>query len=346
MRLGMMLWSSPTGLGYQGRNYAKHLEPTKILLNDLSNYNQMPTNHDWYPDARIAKGIPTNEDMEWLTDDVDTILIVETPLNFQLYDIARRKGVKTIQIYNYEFLDFFENPLWPKPDLFAAPTSWGKPHVETLGVPIVDLPLPIDPTFCEPRNIVSCETFIHIVGLPAVHDRNGTLAFIQAANMLGNKFRYKIFYQTPKDRDRTLSFEPILEALRTARVPIEQIADTENNQDIYAQGDVLVLPRRYGGLCLPMLEALSAGMPVIMTDIQPNYDILPEQWLCRTRKTGYFWTRHNIDLYDAEILDLHNTMLRFAEPTYMEKQNVKARQIAQDLTWDHLKPYYDEVLNA
>lgn len=38
----------------------------------------------------------------------------------------------------------------------------------------------------------------------------------------------------------------------------------------------MILPRKYAGLCLPMNEALMSGLPVIMTDIEPNNVILPK----------------------------------------------------------------------
>ena len=43
---------------------------------------------------------------------------------------------------------------------------------------------------------------------------------------------------------------------------------------LYAGFDPLILPRRYGGLCLPMNEALRSGLPVIMFNVSPSDAIL------------------------------------------------------------------------
>jgi glycosyltransferase involved in cell wall biosynthesis len=40
----------------------------------------------------------------------------------------------------------------------------------------------------------------------------------------------------------------------------------EEQQTLYEGFDALIMPRRYGGLCLPMNEALTSGLPVIMSD--------------------------------------------------------------------------------
>jgi glycosyltransferase involved in cell wall biosynthesis len=51
--------------------------------------------------------------------------------------------------------------------------------------------------------------------------------------------------------------------------------NVKNREDLYNGFDAMVLPRRYAGLCLPMNEALISGMPVFMTDVSPNNQILP-----------------------------------------------------------------------
>jgi len=78
----------------------------------------------------------------------------------------------------------------------------------------------------------------------------------------------------------------------------------ENSCDLYKDFDALILPRKYGGLCLPVNEALMSGLPVIMTDISPNNKLLPKEWLVKSRKTGEFMTRTMIDIYSSDIKEL------------------------------------------
>jgi glycosyltransferase involved in cell wall biosynthesis len=44
---------------------------------------------------------------------------------------------------------------------------------------------------------------------------------------------------------------------------------------LYDDADLLVLPRRYGGLCLPVLEAFASGVGVVMTDVEPQASTWP-----------------------------------------------------------------------
>lgn len=71
----------------------------------------------------------------------------------------------------------------------------------------------------------------------------------------------------------------------------------------------MILPRKYGGLCLPMNEALLSAIPVIMTDTSPNNDILPANWLVECFQQGGVRFKGEVELYEtnpeklAELVD-------------------------------------------
>lgn len=345
MRLGLIAYATTTGLGYQTKSFYDNLNPTKTLLVDLSKYNKMPINHTWYPNARYCAGFPKSEDIEWLTTDIDVIIECETPLNYDLHKIAAEKQVKVLQLYNREFLDYFRNPQWAAPSLLASPTSWCIEEVRNLGVaPTEILRQPIDLSTIPYREITHLETFVHIIGRPTVHDRNGTIAFLEAANFLGNRFKYKIFMQEPEDERAIEFFQPVREVLNRFDGLAEIILNVEDNKTMYESGDVLVLPRRYGGLCLPMLEALASGMPVVMPDISPNRDILPKEWLCEA-SYGFTYRAHtNWEIYDVNVSSLANTMRRFEQDSEIVWANRKALNLAKSQSWDTLKPVWEQRL--
>lgn len=344
-RLGLLVYATTTGLGYQTKSFYDNLNPTKTLLVDLSQYNGMPLNHGWYPNARYCSGFPKTEDIEWFTTDIDVILECETPLNYGLHKIASDKNVKVVQLYNREFLDYFRNPQWAKPALLASPTSWCLEEVQQLNIaPTEILRQPIDLSVIPYREISHLETFVHIVGRPTVHDRNGTVAFLEAANFLGSKFKYKIYYQEPQDERAKEFFQPVKDVMNRFDGLAEVVVDCPDNKAMYESGEVLVLPRRYGGLCLPMLEALSAGMPVIMPDISPNGDLLPKEWLCEA-SFGFTYKAHtDWDIYDVNVMSLANTMRRFEEDSEMQWGNRHALKLARSQSWETLKPVWEQRL--
>lgn len=339
---GLLAYSSETGLGRQTYEMYKNLHPDKVLLVDLEQYNRMPTNHGTYYRPRIVNGIPSNQDVEWLVDGVDSILICETPLNYHLYEYAKQRGVKVVQQFNPEFLDFFRHPNWPKPTILANPSTWMMDKVRSLnvGCEVIHLPVPIN--IQKQRDIKEVKTLFHIIGRPAVHDRNGTLSFLEAAKRLGNKYKYIVYYQTPKDSRAIEYFQPVLDTLNGARrdLEIEVVTDVADYTSLYSRGDLLVLPRRYGGLCLPAQEAMSFGIPVIMTDVSPNNSVLPDYLLCKAYSKATFFAHVDVEYFEADVDDLVSKI----ESIDINRAVRDVKLIADSLSWDNLKSTYERIL--
>lgn len=343
MEIGLLAFSSDTGLGYQTRDFYKHIPCSKVLIVDISKLNNMPVDHSWIPsyeDFRVTDGIPTDEDVEWLVDGMDAVFLCETPLNYHLFEYAKEKGVATINQYNYEFLEHFRTPNLPMPTVLASPSTWGIERVKEIHDNVVLWSVPMDTKGIKFRKLESLNTFIHVLGRPAANDRNGTLIFIEAAKRLGKKYTYKIYLQSPKELKTFEHYEPIAQAINEAQKVLgdnlQVYLDTENNLDMYKFGDVLVLPRRYGGLCLPMWESLASGVPVIMPDISPNNSILPKEWLVEAEVKGSFQTSSTIDLYETNIDRLVEVMENMRDN--ITEYNIQAREIAESNSWDAQQP--------
>lgn len=338
MRIGLLAFSTDTGLGIQTHNFYKHMKPTKTLIADLSSMNHMPTHHERFPDAVVVKGIPECAAMDWLTNDVDIVFVCETPLNYCLFEKGEAKGVPTVLQYNYEFLDYLNRPELPKPTVLAAPTIWHKKDVEALNIaPVLDLPVPTEVSDIISREISQCRKIFHIAGRQAIHDRNGTRTFIDAAIKCGRKFEF-IIYAQQLDDDTKRHIENAQQ-----HIDLTVVWDVADYMDMYRDGDLLVLPRKYGGLCLPMQEALAAGIPVIMPDIEPNGYRLPKQWLVKAERTRSFMTRTQIDLYETDADHLAFKMCQFGDDELMKWSNKEAIEIGKGLKWENLKVYYQTV---
>lgn len=336
MRIGLLAYSTDTGLGNQTYEFYKHMKPAKTLVADLSSLNGMETHHDRFPDGKVVQGIPDCNAMQWLVEGVDLIFVCETPLNYCLFEKAKAAGVPVVLQYNYEFLDYLQRPNLIPPAVLAAPSWWNKEDVIARNIaPVVDLTVPVNDERIRPREITVCRKMIHVAGKQAHMDRNGTLAFIQAAEKCGGKFEYVIYAQQLDDRTKR--------AIERASVDIQLIENLENYEDMYAEGDVLVLPRRYGGLCLPMNEALAAGMPVIMPDISPNDQRLPKQWLVKANKADQFMARTMIDVYSVDPNFLAFKMCEFANETFMRWSNQEAIELGKGISWKQQKAIYDQT---
>ena len=314
MRLGLIARADGSGLGTQTLELYRHLSPHRTLVIDVGHLHNSTTHCnkatylDRYPGAMVCRGwqLGGQQLVEFLRG-LDVVVTCETPYGPDLIPLARRMGVRSVICPNYEFLDRSH-----RPDLWAAPSLW---HWDEIPEPKIHLPVPIaldrfgdrrpsgapkwqgDAARCPnkgPRH------FLHLVGRPAIHDRNGTPDVLAALRHVKSDIRLTVKCQDVN----------YLAQLRIhAHVPpnVELIVDSSDTRDYwdnYRVGDVMILPRRYGGLCLPVNEALGAGMPVIMTDISPNNQWLPAEWLVPATKTAEFMACNRVDVHQADSVAL------------------------------------------
>lgn len=345
MRLGIYCYATDTGLGVQTRALYDHLHPAKTMLVDLTQFNHMPLHEDWYDAAIKTNGFPSNADIDSFLSGLDTVLVCETPLNYYLFERAKQLGIKTVLQYNYEFLDYLSPRSYgqrPLPDILAAPTTWHIDHVrQAAKAPVQLVPVPVDLEQLPKRTITHARTFIHIAGRVAIHDRNGTLDFLRAVQIAAPHMpdaRFIVYCQQPT---------PEVKAALHRAPDVTCIWNVDKPSDLYAEGDVLVIPRRYGGLCLPAQEALGCGIPVLMPDVPPNETLLPRPWLIPTvanlRRT--FMTRCSIDIHSINTVWLAQKMLDlYRDDKVVVNMSHEAKTIAQRLSWSTLLPRYNQLL--
>ena len=353
-QLGLIARADNSGLGVQSLKAYRHLRPAKTLVINVGHLHNRTTHAnkatylDRYPDAVVFNGwSPPADLLGQFLRGLDVVFSAETFYSDEFAHLARQVGVRTVLQPNYEFL----RP-YPLPDVLAAPSLW---HWDDIPEPKVFLPVPIaldrfgdrnqatpswqgDAARCPnkgPRN------FLHIVGRPAIFDRNGTPDVLAALRHVKSDIRL------------TLKCQDInyLDHLRThAHVPtnVELIIDSTDTRDYWDNytGDVMLLPRRYGGLCLPANEALGAGMPVIMTDISPNDSWLPPEWLVPASKTAEFMAFNRVEVYTANQVALAAKIDEFASDDFYSAAVGRAAELAHEYSWDALLPLYDGVLHG
>lgn len=335
MRLGIIARADKTGLGNQTRNLVKMLNPNKVLVIDSRQFNKNEQFFSTYKgyDRQISRGFLNDLEINKFLRNLDIVLTCELFYSNNFINIANRRGVKTINQYNYEFFDNFTNNRLPLPTQLISPSKW---HLEKMerNYNAIYLPPPIETIAFEEvyqYNIKreGKKRFLHIVGREAVNDRNGTLDLLESLKYSNADFELVIKVQ---------SGSILPEQYQDPRVTFD-FSSPESEVDLYKDFDLLILPRRYAGLCLPMNEALMSAMPVIMTDIDPNNKVLPKGWLVPSELKGSFMTRTTIDLYSADHKELAKKIDEFAKLS--RKKLLKEKEQAREIGYNN---YSDEQL--
>lgn len=356
MRIGLIARADNSGLGMQTWEFYNHLKPHKTLVVDMSGHNGNKQYPERYPERAVwCKGIPNVGFINEFLADLDVVFVAEAPYNYYLYQRARELGVKTAVQYNYEFFDWFKYPHFPTPDLLIAPSQWNYQKIQAWAddhsVKHVYLHCPINRIKLPYRPRDTFKTFLHVAGRAAAHDRNGTKTVIEASKYLTSDAKILVHFQGQQGigHQVTHSFDDYLAMVNKYdnNLTITQ-NEYDNYEDVYQNGDILILPRRYGGNCLPMNEALSVGMPVIMPTIDPNTSFLDTTWLVPARKIGEFEPRTTIDIYDVNPQDLARKIDEFANmPTEQARAHSEiANTLAEKIDWSVMRSDYIKTFEA
>lgn len=297
MKVGLIARMDRTGLGQgQTLRLARLLDLNCIMLINSQPFNGNEQHPEWYSGyfTHVIDGFPTDDQVREFLKHLDVVISCETFYNNAFTRIAQQMNVKTILIANYEFFDWFREGFRtiPLPDKIIMPSLWHMDEMaENYGAEYVPTPL-FDDEFTEVRekNLsrkISKPRYLFNQGRQAIHDRNGLMTMYDALKYTNADFELVVKAQgeTPKTDDPRVSYD---------------FSEIDKTADLYDGFDAMIMPRRYAGQCLPMTEALTCGLPVIMTDVDPNNKILPPEWLIPVQEMGTFMTRKPIEIYSGD----------------------------------------------
>lgn len=350
VKLGLIAFANDGGLGAQTRRLSQVLQPDRIMMIDSSSFSPNKSLHyEWYPADRsflASMWPPSNNDMKLFLEGLTHVIVCENPYNFALLHYAKEQGIKVYVQSNYEFCENIVQPWLPTPHKFIMPSYWKIAEMEKLfGRQNVEyLPPPIDPKEFEPARKVNFartgkKRFVHVIGTGAAEDRNGTFDVLDAMKL--SKGDFELVIKSQHNLPMTLFLDD-------PRIKYD-VSNYLDQNELYKNYDALILPRRWGGLCLTMCEALMSALPVMMTDITPNKEYLPSSWLVPAKPEKPFRSRIGpIDLVTANHQALADKLDSWASKG--NPVNLKMKEMAYEIAirnWsaEVLKPQYLELFN-
>jgi glycosyltransferase involved in cell wall biosynthesis len=332
-RLGLIARADNRGLGQQTWSVYRALKPHKTLVVNVPSQQPLPLRMERFPNSQVAQGFPTRADIEQFLDGVDVVYTAETGYGQHLWDVAEERGIRTVLHVNYEFWNVED-----RPTVWAAPTLW---HLEDLPAGTVHLPVPIE----EDRlHVYSpppvAKHFLHIVGRPAIHDRNGTPDLFDALQYVRSNVAVTVACQQRGYAE---------DLQRNYRIPANvtvtiRSTDVANYWENFFGSHAVLMPRRFGGLCLPAQEAVGSGLPVIMPDVSPN-GWLPSRWLVPAYHAGSFQAKQPVDLYNVDPKAFAEKIDRLAQDQQFYYRSYRdALRLRENLSWRRLRARYERVL--
>lgn len=342
MKIGCIVRTDRSGLAQQTMAVARHLNADVVVAIDMGHRTRGPQK-GWpggfhlcpepvCPDESHAVGVG---DAIAAFIDCDVVWTAETWYWPDLPARLGEMGIRTVATVNPELYVEREH----QGAKCVLPTDW---HADRLGLPVVPHPAPIRDVadlalerLAMPARPVT--RFLHIAA-PAMRDRNGTRALLHACRM----------YEGPPIEvviagEGATWQEPFIHPL----VTFSAAGPVADWRDLYALGDVLILPRRYGGQSLPALEAAAAAMPVVMPHLAPQIgwsgiDSCIDPGMPRNvaMKGGIF------EVSTLDSLALATRMAAYAsDAELVDEQRRAAYGWARSLAWDAIEPIWREALS-
>lgn len=339
MRVGLIARAEQRGLGVMTAAFHRHMRPAKTLVIDMGSIARgFVQDFGQYSGEQIVTfdghSLPEAGVRAWLRG-LDVLYSAETFYDWRIVEWARDAGVATVCHCMPEFVRHGTEPL-PHPTQWWAPTTW---RLDLLpeGTPVVPVPVEDDVFPLMPAGTGDRLQVVHVAGHRAAGDRNGTLALLTAAQRVREPM--DIYVHTQDERlpqVRKLSPGVTLHLLPGGKA---------TRPELYAGMHVLVLPRRYGGLCLPAQEAMASGLGLAMTQCSPNaqtWPILPLRGHWEGRQatpSGEVRSFAADPVYLARVLD---DLARHSER--VAELQTAGTAWAKGMSWSELAPMYRERL--
>jgi hypothetical protein len=314
--------ASPTGLGYMSRDFAKHMQPERIILIDPG--RRHPLFSDWYGDSRVYNAShwkATSAVVAEALQGARLIVGLETFYSTAVLDIAAAIGAKTIMF-----------PMWecspPYAGLASAVLCLSDEDAKRYpGGVRCYWPVSTEIIKHSERHWPPWR-FAHNAG-HSYHNRNSTAQVLAASNWLrgtGAKLLVRSQFQIP---DQWLS---VLD--ESGAVSFASGLVTEDRNELYADVDCLVHPMQFPGLSLPTAEAAANGIPVIVSD-QPEWSGWPYRVPCQPGPIKQFQIPVKMREPDVESL---GRLMRDMATGAIEKADQP-----RPTTWDDFKGFWESM---
>lgn len=346
MKIGVIGRCDNRGIAYQSYEAAVGLDADKVLLVRMNDpkWPEDPTRWNGFDvygvdSDMISRDLPHKRVKTFLAG-LDAVFAVETLYDWRMADWAREAGVRTVVQGNPEFYVHHQEE-WAHPDQWVWPTAWmreGGDFAQRIGGPVLPVPAPNE----YPKDIAAAtfddETLrvLHVAGHRAIGDRNGTDLVIEALANIRAKVHVTIIGQD--------GWLPELNRIGK-QVTIElNDRGVEDRWDLYKNQHVTLLPRRYGGLCLPAIESTVCGIVPMMPDVNPNrmwpiHPVHSTNGRLQRVKYGHVRTRVTKPLDIAREID---SLAHHRDKLLERRRDCLAW--AKTNTWDHWRHDYEQVL--
>lgn len=320
LKVGSICRAINSGLGNLSWEFYDHGLIQKCLIIDDSATDPMFLER--FDNYRLCKPNFSNDDMNWLLDGIDTLLLFESAYRWDIMAEARKRGIKIVFMPMHEF-----PPADNKADVWLCPSDLEMDL--SLDGEKVRINVPVNTDRVKWRKREKAQKFIHNAGGGGIMGRNGTNELISSLKHVTSPIDLTI-------RSQVINYE-----LTDSRAVMKH-ENLENYWELWEEGDVFILPDKFAGLSLPMQEAFASGMLIITTDRHPVNKWLPNDCLIPVYEYGI---AKNAEVAIISPLDIAKVIDAWYNKD-ITKYSEMGKKWAEENSWESLIDRYKEILCA
>lgn len=329
--LGILSYKNNSGIGNVAHTFEKYLEVDNFFI---VNFPEKSLRKDWLTDRDYLGTNPVYQTLEqeireWFNQSkIDKLLLIETPFNWKIFDIAKEFGIDVYALIHWECFDHRKE--WHKAKRLISNTKYGVDYVKKLGFDNIEyIPYPVDVEYLQFKQRIKVEKFLYVYGYGGVWDRKNLDAVLEVQQRL--QFPLLIKSQVPLN-------------IKGERIEV-RVKDIDDYRELYEEGDVLLYPTKFEGLGLEILEAMACGLPVITTDASPMNEFIREKELLVSVKgkpqfniyTNFQGNLVDIDDFTNKVKEIWNSDISSLSATMRER-------IEKEYCWAKTKDNYCEMM--
>jgi len=335
MKLGVIARGEDRGLGIQTWEVCRHMKPDRVILVEMGGLSGRFQSHPERFEDFDTVVVPV-EDMATrqtaaLMKDVDVVYSAETFYHWMMLEWLNVQSTASVCHLNPEFYGHHIDLHEPRPTKWWLPSSWMRNDQRLPdNAAYVPMPCPLDRWPTPRRQFDGSRPLkvLHVSGHQAMGDRNGTRLLLAAIAQCKAEMEITVTTQ-----DGALPSPGRLPPNISYRLN----GGARDNWSLYEDHDVLVMPRRYGGLCLPAIEAMGAGLAVLMSNCSPNtWDYSAAMFVDGKPGSPMKGKVGVIDTFTVTSSALANRLDHLAEnPNTVRALQFMSRKWAEDHSWEN-----------
>ena len=256
MTIGIVGYSCSNGLGELNRQVVRYCPSvTKWRIKPHRDLGHVPPERTLDFDVS-ASGVPAR-----FFNAIDTVLFFETEFYPGLVREAKKFGKRVVCVPMIEWSPMWASRTDPKAwigdvDLFICPTKQCYDLLHADGFPCRYFAWPFDMERFPYRERSMCQRFLFVEGNGGYNGRKG-VDVMKRAKELWPEMPLVVYSLMTDGAKKWPNGTDVIEG------------SVVDNRNVYDQGDVLIYPATCDGIGLQPFEAMSQGMPVIVTSGQP-----------------------------------------------------------------------------